>query len=115
VEELEPGIHQFFPVELTAKDGEVLEKRHWLLNICNRVDAVDLSKSEQPPTGKSYDSHIVRSPGEAPIVLRKEVIAGKCVWIDRRIGFASFFSDELMHFMEKHEFAKFRSWKVRAE
>lgn len=115
VEELEPGIHQFFSIALRDKSGEVLEERYWLLNICNRVDAVDLAKSEQPPTGKSYDSHIVRTHGEVKIVLRNELISGKCMWIDRRVGFAYFFSDELMDFVEANNLTKFRSWKVCAD
>lgn len=40
VEGLEPGIHQFFPVELVDQDGRHLAD-HWFWVVCNRIDSVD--------------------------------------------------------------------------
>jgi hypothetical protein len=40
VEALEPGIHQFFPLE-TLTRGDVPGPRMYLMNICNRLDSVD--------------------------------------------------------------------------
>lgn len=37
LEELEPGVHQFFPMEIFIKDYKVGD-RYWL-NICNRLDS----------------------------------------------------------------------------
>lgn len=37
LEELEPGVHQFFPMEILIKDQKVGD-RYWL-NICNRLDS----------------------------------------------------------------------------
>lgn len=45
IEELEPGVHQFLPAEITAKGGERPDRRYWLLHICNRVDAIDPERS----------------------------------------------------------------------
>lgn len=101
VEELEPGVHQFLPVEITAKGGECPEKRFWLLHICNRVDAIDPDRSVLRVDEKGR-FHWDRLPaGVQPrMVLRKEVIAGKCLWYDRRWLPGGFFmSDELFDFL----------------
>lgn len=40
IEELEPGVHQFFPVEYVNAKGEFLEVRYWLV-VANRRDGMD--------------------------------------------------------------------------
>lgn len=44
IESVEPGVHQFFPVEYFWGDGEKIETRYWLY-ICNRRDSVCAEKS----------------------------------------------------------------------
>ena len=133
VEELEPGVHQFLPAEITAKGRERPEKRYWFLHICNRVDAIDPDKSVLRVDDKGR-YHWDRLPAgeQARMVLRKEVIAGKCLWIDRRwLPRGVFMSDELFDFLtegKRKDFigppgtfigggkrTKFISWKVLAE
>lgn len=43
LEELEPGVHQFFPMEIFIKDEKVGD-RYWL-NICNRLDSYDRTRT----------------------------------------------------------------------
>lgn len=40
IEEWEPGVHQFVPVDFVDAKGDVLERRYALV-ICNRLDSVD--------------------------------------------------------------------------
>ena len=40
IEEFEPGIHQFIPVDYVNGKGEFIEKRYFL-QVCNRIDSVD--------------------------------------------------------------------------
>ena len=44
IERLEPGVHQFFPVEYVDSEGEHIENRFWFV-VCNRLDAVDRGHS----------------------------------------------------------------------
>ena len=116
VEELEPDVHQFFPVELTAKDGLRPEKRYWFLHICNRVDAIDPEETTLPlgPGNRQYKvtSYTVGQP--INMVIKREVVAGKCMWMDRRL-MDFFFSDELYEFAQENKITKFDGWKVEAK
>ena len=40
IEDLEPGVHQFEPVQFVSKDGRDLGHR-WFWQICNRLDSVN--------------------------------------------------------------------------
>ena len=40
IEQFEPGVHQFIPVDYVNGKGEVIEKRYFL-QVCNRIDSVD--------------------------------------------------------------------------
>lgn len=40
IEDLEPGVHQFFPIELLNKKKQHLTD-HWIWVPCNRIDSVD--------------------------------------------------------------------------
>ena len=44
IETVEPGVHQFFPVDYYGRDGKLIETRYWLY-ICNRRDSVCADKS----------------------------------------------------------------------
>ena len=115
VEELEPGVHQFFAVEITAKGGERPKQRHWLLHVCNRVSAINPEKTTLPlgPGGHKYMATEVELGQPMGMELRKEPIAGKCIWIDREF-MGIFISDELFDFVQKNKMTKFHSWKVEA-
>lgn len=44
VERLEPGVHQYFPVDMLWEDGTLAQKMY-MFNICNRLDTVSREKS----------------------------------------------------------------------
>lgn len=100
IEELEPGVHQFLPAEITAKGGERPEKRYWVLHICNRVDAIDPDKSVLR-YDERYNKFYPDIPGgvRPRLVLKGDVIAGMCLWIDRLWSSGTFMSDALFDFL----------------
>lgn len=40
IEDLEPGVHQFVPVDYFDAKGNFLESRYWFV-VCNRIDSLD--------------------------------------------------------------------------
>ncbi|NBB24390.1 hypothetical protein GVM20_04535 [Porphyrobacter sp. SLTP] len=44
IETVEPGVHQFFPVDYFTRKGEAIGTRYWLY-ICNRRDAIHPTRS----------------------------------------------------------------------
>ncbi|MXN65822.1 hypothetical protein GR183_12985 [Stappia sp. GBMRC 2046] len=128
VEELEPGIHQFIPVEIFTRDGEPVEKTYYLMNVCHRVDAIDEEKSivtwKEGAGNEARRKCIMWGLPEGytketwhknyRLVFKKELIEGMCMWIDRRYS-GMFFSDELFEFVEKTKLKKLKGTKVYAE
>ena len=128
VEELEPGVHQFIPVEIFTRDGEPVEKTYYLMNVCHRVDAIDEEKSIvtwKGIPGIEEKRHCIMwglPEGYTKetwhknyrLVFKKELIEGMCMWIDRRYP-GLFYSDELFEFVEKAKLKKLKGTKVYAE
>ncbi|MEP3276179.1 MAG: DUF1629 domain-containing protein [Stappiaceae bacterium] len=115
VEELEPGVHQFLPIEVRMKSGELAERDYWILNICNRTNAIDPDNSVLSNTGDTYFTHGI-GPGATPkLVFNKARIDSMCMWIDQHYSMGEFFSDELMQFIESEKLKDLEKWKVFAE
>ena len=45
VEEFEPGVHQFFPLQLSRRDGTPIEGNHYVFNCFVRADTVLVDRS----------------------------------------------------------------------
>jgi hypothetical protein len=92
IEEIEPGIHQFIPVEFVAKDGSHLEDR-WFWQVCNRLDSVHGGKTNwqlprsvwRPPVDEEprlvFD---LRKIGDAKFWHDKHIILGTNVTDDTK-------------------------------
>jgi hypothetical protein len=57
IEQLEPGVHGYWPTEMFWQDGTPVAEKRWLLNVRNRLDTMlpDLSKDmwvTRPPLGE---------------------------------------------------------------
>lgn len=125
LEELEPDVHQFISVEVIVDDkydDPFKGNSYFLLNVCQRIDAVDLSKSSGYSerireefvfaSGNSVpESHSYDYSGGVTVVVKKDLIRGRHLWggvkergvkhrgkIINRLSFWSsyFCSDELM-------------------
>lgn len=90
VERLEPGLHQFQPVELVWKDGSHAANFFWF-NPCARVDGMDRDHTTHPfkeNIGKwSYEDG-------KKFVVNCEQTAGHHVWIDPRTAHGTVFVSE---------------------
>lgn len=108
IEQLEPGVHQFFPVEYRDKDGRPSSIRYWFVP-CNRIDSVDRSRSNMvlrhgrqwmSPKNASRLGEIL--PGNVDVgkpaayVFNLKAIAGRHIWRDKHIGGATCFISDAM-------------------
>lgn len=104
IEAIEPGIHQFVPVELLHRDGAPYGKPLWYFTICTLIDAIS---PQSPGLRKAFytarpeenpDSYFwtILPGGRDKLAVSKEAIAGRAVWCDRRYITGTFFSDALL-------------------
>lgn len=121
IEELEPGVHQFFPIELELLKGERPDQPYYLLNIMNVIDAIDPEKSVSDSIHSPYSfgtSHFWNRPESkrnTRIVLYKNVIAGMCIWNDVNSYGDIFMSDELYDFIKKNKLTRLDAHPATAE
>ena len=93
IEEIEPGIHQFIPVEFVAKDGSLLGTR-WFWQVCNRLDSVHrgLTNWTMFESGSAWREPNV--PG-AEFIFNLDAI-GQCkFWHDKHISSGRYVTDEV--------------------
>ncbi|WP_353682751.1 DUF1629 domain-containing protein [Mesorhizobium sp.] len=82
VEKLEPGLHQFVPVELLWKDGSHAASYFWFYP-CNRIDGMDREQTTHEFREKS--GLWMNRPGGSYVVNLQRV-GGRNVWIDPRMS-----------------------------
>lgn len=106
IETIEPGVHQFIPVEVTFSNGEAPTEKYYLANICNLVDAVDKANSRMKKS--SYGSKfIVTGSSNAKVVLNKSAINEMALWIDSSITGMNFMSDDLYEKLQSEKCTRF--------
>ncbi|MFN0192232.1 MAG: imm11 family protein [Aestuariivirga sp.] len=112
VESIEPDVHQFFPIEVFRQDGVTpYGEPFWLMNICTRVDAICIEKSDMYQRGEDrgplydgdypwYGRYVIKSmdygTGPPRITIYKDRVVGRSMWCDYRHPVAHFFSEALM-------------------
>lgn len=118
VEQFEPGIHQFLPVDFLDRNGALLAKRYFFV-ACNRIDSVDrahttmiLSKGARwrPAQEVARRRPEDISPGfdvnVAPkLVFSNEKIGNKHAWCDMFLMFGTYLSDALGSALEAENFS----------
>lgn len=114
VEDFEPSVHQFHPIELFLSDGTPVQRQHYVMNCCTSVEAVNWRESDihlkifdqeamkhrtvTKAEFQELDLENVRfrfslKPSK-PLVLLKSEIEGRAMWFDPKIE-KLFFSDAL--------------------
>jgi hypothetical protein len=108
VEEMEPGVHQFLPLEVEMPDGSITDKHYWIWCNMNMLDTLVLEKSkymieiwpnkEKMPNYSRYQEYgdHINKPTWA---LNKAVIAGKSKWVDYKLR-QVFFSDDFANWLD---------------
>ena len=121
VEEAEPGVHQFLPIDLLQPDGSAFPVRYWGLNIRNHVDAYRWGRHTFFPVAGLADPH--RDAGRisltwprdpSDLVLDRASVAGLHVWRDRRSR-QIFLSDHAFSTLKQHRVNAFTAhlWTLR--
>ena len=81
VEALEPGVHQFVPVEVVRKNGDHLADMFFFV-CCNRLDTLELDLLRPPPKGLGFHSVM---GGGTRTVFNGSRIGSHHIWIDKRV------------------------------
>ena len=106
IEEIEPGIHQFFPVDVVLPDGSGVAGRYWRFCNMNLLDTLVLEKSEHmyakyPNQEKfpNYFRYEHNANGPPVLALSKSVMGDKAVWLDYKLH-KDFFSDQFADWLD---------------
>lgn len=106
VELIEPGVHQFFPVEILLKDGTLYKDPIYFLNIATRVESINpelggFNKSFSSKTPDRYYWSAASGKAEF-LAVYKDRLAGRALWKDNRFGgHYEFASDALLEQLRK--------------
>lgn len=99
VEEFEPSVHQFFPLELKKKNGERIEGEYFIFNCCVSFDSLLVSQSDVSwiePDGPTEYPH-VRVGWRHKNVLSRPQIADRHLWCSFRVRCPGFFVSDALH------------------
>lgn len=107
IEALEPGVHQFFPVEYQDGQGRITGVRYWFVP-CHRIDSVDrkhtnmvLRKGLEWTPAKDMLRRREPVPDNvdpskpSKLVLNLAAIGDRQVWRDKHISSSLFISDAM--------------------
>lgn len=88
VEDLEPGVHQFLPVDLIWRDGTLAEKRYFLF-VGQRLDTTHKEKTTRNWRGSFWDIHkkseVEADPSLDKLVLASSAIGSSHLWYDKHL------------------------------
>jgi hypothetical protein len=84
IEQLEPGVHGFYPIEIRMPRGKIFPKSFYTLHICHYCDSF-LPEMSNLPSGKTND-----------YTFSSAIIGTAHMWREKTFGeWTTFFSDEL--------------------
>jgi len=86
VERHEPGVHQFFPVEVVYKDGS-FARQMYFFNICNRLDTMDRDRATA-----ELRNGIMWDPRTGDFAFSLEKLGSAHVWKDKHVHPGRFLS-----------------------
>ena len=110
-EELEPGINQFFAVEMFRKDGLQIPKKYFFMNVCQSFDAIDIEQSNVEWYENEYGSRfLTQDRGGFRLVMHGDAIADRHLWCGDRHFFNQTYVSDL--FMKKLKAAKLNGWRA---
>ena len=90
IERIEPGTHQFFPIDVFYKSNKALAAKMYFLNICTRLDSVD-----QELTTAKMDYSMWRPDKGGELVFNLDQIGNHHLWHDKHVHNGRMISDEL--------------------
>lgn len=83
VKQVEPGVHEFFPIALKTKNGQPISEKYFILNVAQMFDAILFSaeavqwstKKAGPFKGMPF---VIAVP--APFQICKRLVSGRHIW-----------------------------------
>lgn len=113
IERIEPGVHQFFPFEVTFKDGSKPDDDYFLLNICHRLNAIDEGASVMRFENGKFSRVGMKDVEikDTKMVVRKDLVAGLAAWTDERYMY-DLICDELYDTLARLRVKTIDFWKV---
>jgi len=113
IEKLEPGVHEFIPLEVKSEDGSASFGTYYLVLITQEVDAVVYEETRFSPGryGREADKNTrMNISGFGKPVLRTDAVRGYHLWRGAG-GLVShyFCSDEIGQFVKDN---KLRGWRL---
>lgn len=96
LEDLEPGKHQFIPVELRRKNGEPFEGDFFVLHVCAAVDAIVPEESDvHTKKTKGGREYLQLSKVRPMLTVNRSIIEKRHFWTgDKNFNINFFCSDE---------------------
>lgn len=90
VERLEPGVHDFWPMQITMPKGEVYPKKYYAMVIGQFKDSFSPENSEEGSwtTEKNYDSYVVRIDNKqyvSGLAFLKKATGTAHLWRERKL------------------------------
>ncbi|WP_119396699.1 imm11 family protein [Pannonibacter phragmitetus] len=85
----EPGVHQFFPIEVVYRDGS-FARQMYFFNICNRLDAMDRDRA----TAEFQD--VLFEPRTGSFVFSLDKVGSAHAWIDKHVHHGTFLSSAVV-------------------
>lgn len=108
VEQHEPNLHQFFPLDLIRCDGTPVEETFFIFNCAVGVDAVLFTRAPARWVENALGVPFVRAGMSARFELSRPAILGRHLWCGDRIGSNSLFvSNEFLAAMERANITNF--------
>ncbi len=96
IEKFEPGVHQFFPVEMYRNKKEPPVATYYWINVCNRVFGVNREKTTYERHGDP-NGHGMWLPTDDPdskLVFNSDIVRPFTLWIEPEVGNPSFYCSE---------------------
>jgi hypothetical protein len=84
IEDIEPGVHRYHPIEVMTKDGAPVAEARFLLNICSRLDTIYVEKSDV--FYRQDIDVILYGNGPRSVFVHKEKVASHAIWVEYKIG-----------------------------
>jgi hypothetical protein len=80
VEHFEPGIHQFYPIEMVYKDGSHARQMYFF-NICARLDTMDRKRATA-----ELINNVLWDPATGRFIFSNTLIGNRHAWIDKHVS-----------------------------
>ena len=85
IERFEPGVHQFFPIDVVWKDGSPAG-RHYFFNIVHTLDALDpeLTTLDRDPVASNFFQLKLDDPAHKAVYSTQRM-GGHHIWVERHL------------------------------